>query len=472
MKSSSRRHGFCLFLCCFLTFFQASAAGYRLVDSAEAIDWAKRQSLTGDGLLSEQPCTAAGAEAVLARLFQEELDGFAPDTPLTRAQAITLIWERMGMPEVSAESRYTDTPAESEAAFLWADVYGITVGTGDGLVSPDAMCTNEQFLAFLYRSLMTQADGFELPLNGTTGIASVKLPFYKSFPADIHEEAAGELEAGEAFTILRENGDWWQVAAESGTGWVEHRCCLINLPDVLPSALYDNTNSYSSLFASSGKRLRGVTGEQLYDAAVYNSRFQQEMPVVPMLYTAAKKVAMAQQYALREGNCILIYEAYRPAAVQRLVAERLRELAEQDKDVKSGIDIYPWSLDYFINSRNSNHQAGIAIDVSMVKVAASEIRMSNGSPYRTITRFEPYRMPTAMHELSSLAASTIGPGWDQFSPTMNQEALRLREYFTRAGMTPLESEWWHFNAYDALPEGRVCQAEFETNVCKSLPPEA
>ena len=64
-------------------------------------------------------------------------------------------------------------------------------------------------------------------------------------------------------------------------------------------------------------------------------------------------------------------------------------------------------------------------------------------------------MPTQMHELSQRAAvftkqySHTGTDWqsqtlaDSFKN--NQYAVKLQSYCTGAGLTPLCSEWWHFN---------------------------
>ena len=38
---------------------------------------------------------------------------------------------------------------------------------------------------------------------------------------------------------------------------------MINLPDIIPSIIYDDTNSYSSLFKSSGIDIPNVTGKKL-----------------------------------------------------------------------------------------------------------------------------------------------------------------------------------------------------------------
>ena len=63
-----------------------------------------------------------------------------------------------------------------------------------------------------------------------------------------------------------------------------------------------------------------------------------------------------------------------------------------------------------------------------------------------------------MHELSAAAASLSVPvssqsrtAWQEVAAasSMNEAALLLRGYCTDAGLTPLASEWWHFNDLDA-----------------------
>lgn len=48
------------------------------------------------------------------------------------------------------------------------------------------------------------------------------------------------LAAGDMFYIRRESGAYWQVCLLDGTvGWLENELCMINLPDVLPSIVYE-----------------------------------------------------------------------------------------------------------------------------------------------------------------------------------------------------------------------------------------
>ena len=79
---------------------------------------------------------------------------FGPNQPCTRAQIVTFLWRAAGSPEPKAMSSFSDVSADSyyAKAVAWAVENGITTGTGDGKFSPDATCTREQAVAFLYRA--------------------------------------------------------------------------------------------------------------------------------------------------------------------------------------------------------------------------------------------------------------------------------------------------------------------------------
>ena len=98
----------------------------------EAVKWAQEKGITGgigNGL-------------------------FGPNQPCTRAQIITFLWRAAGSPEPKSMSSFSDVSADSyyAKAVAWAVESGITTGTGDGKFSPDATCTREQAVAFLYRA--------------------------------------------------------------------------------------------------------------------------------------------------------------------------------------------------------------------------------------------------------------------------------------------------------------------------------
>ena len=281
------------------------------------------------------------------------------------------------------------------------------------------------------------------------------------------------LKPGEAFLILEENGNWWRVSRGDETGWIEHRYCMINLPDVIPSIIYYDPNSVSSIFVSCGKNIPGVTGQVFYNSLVYNTRLGRQEFVMPILYAAARHICAAQHRALAEGNCLMIYETFRPYETQIAVANAMTQMARVDPEVKAGISTPPWSIDWFIATGVANHQQGYALDVSMVKVYETGINYVGSYPYLRATNFEEYAMPTAMHELSMAAASTISPSSSQLSETMNEPAIALRGHFTASGLSPLASEWWHFNDFDAMriASSNPSDGKYYITECLSRQPE-
>ena len=79
---------------------------------------------------------------------------FSPDAPVTRAQAMTFQWRAAGSPEVS-DSSFGDVAdgAYYADAVSWAVARGITSGTGGNTFSPDSPVTRAQAVTFLWKEL-------------------------------------------------------------------------------------------------------------------------------------------------------------------------------------------------------------------------------------------------------------------------------------------------------------------------------
>jgi len=321
----------------------------------------------------------------------------------------------------------------------------------------------------------------ELPVNGATGYASVRMDLKAT--ADAGSAAISTLEAGTAFEVLEEVGDWWYVRTATESGWVQHLYCFINLPDVVPSIIYDNTNTYASKFVSSGKTIPGITGEALYDGKAYNMRLGKVSDIVPVLYSMSKKIHLAQQAALEEGSTLVIYEGYRPFFAQKLTVDALTTLAAADPEVMAGINTHPWDTNWFIATSISNHQMGYAIDVTLAKITEQQEFVIGDYTATAVTGYTEYTMPTTIHELSMASATFTGPvksssptAWLQanLADTMNEAAILLQRYCTDAGLTPLASEWWHFNDLDArfATEDNSSKGEYLLDATMSEAPEA
>ena len=112
------------------------------------------------------------------------------------------------------------------------------------------------------------------------------------------------------------------------------------------------------------------------------------------------------------------------------------------------------SKNWFIATSVSNHQRGFAVDMSLAQVISTQEKISGEYRYLDVTKYEPYVMPSSFHELSIASVTFTEPvdsysdsAWRMaiFASSMNQAAKDLQTYATKAGLSPLASEWWHFN---------------------------
>jgi len=304
---------------------------------------------------------------------------------------------------------------------------------------------------------------FELPLEGSTGFAGAAVMLLYERP-DGASTVLRRLAAGDMFYIRQESGAYWQVCLLDGTvGWLENELCMINLPDVLPSIVYENPNAKASIFKTCGKDIEGITGQKLYDGLFYNQRLGRDEYLMPINYAMAKKVGAAQKNALKEGDCLKIIETFRPYEVQMLVKDAVYAKARMDKELMTALNKGAWNIGWFIATSLSNHQRGVAMDTTLLRITEQTEHSMAGCPFVQVTG-EEYAMPSAMHELSSAAACFTGPvtsnsatAWKRAtaSASMTDGARRLQGYCTNAGMTPLASEWWHFNDLDAQNKVRM-----------------
>ncbi len=309
---------------------------------------------------------------------------------------------------------------------------------------------------------------FDLPIKGATAFAAIAVEVYQNLEftkdgiAPPSEAIACVLPQSTAFEVICEIGDFWQISMENEKGYVRHAQCFINLPDVLPSAIYNNTNATASVMRACGREIPGLTGKQLYQSRRWNARLGKEEYTMPVLYHTAKKLAQAQQAARRAGDCIVVYELFRMLRVQKQVVDCLWAMAQQDAQVMESVTAPPWEMDWFIATGVSNHQRGMAMDIGLAKVeesALSATALPSGDTYTQATVYTLYEMPTPIHELGRASASLAYPvtsrndtAWriTPNAPAMTDGACRMRSYCAEAGLTPLASEWWHFNDLTAV----------------------
>ena len=297
---------------------------------------------------------------------------------------------------------------------------------------------------------ITNAYEFENELKGSTGWATIDLKITDSMNYNANEIM--QLPRGESFLILDESGNYWQIKYNNKIGYIDHNYCMINLPDVMPSIVYNISNADSSIYKSSGVKLPDVTGEQLYTTGkVMNEKIGREEYPCPVLYSTAKKIAMAQRSALNDGYCLKIYDSYRPRSVSKLISQKLNILYNRNFTVRDNINystglsgtVYYWEQSWFLAQGLSSHNTGAAIDVTLCE---------NSTKQELV-------MPTEMHELSTKAIKYYSGSClkvpANYSKEMTDAAKKLDYYMTSNGMTTLSSEWWHFQEQDGYNRIRM-----------------
>lgn len=323
------------------------------------------------------------------------------------------------------------------------------------------------------------AAGFELPVEGSTGYCLIDCSLRSDDSA--HSSKLGTVAAGTPFRIMKEGSQYFQVEVKDGRmGWISKTYSLINLPDVLPSIRYDVTNGYDSRYTSLGIGLEGVTGNALYTGKKWNARLGYEEFQCPVLFVMAKEIAAAQASALADGNTLVIYEGFRPLATQAAVREGLQALMNKNNAVNAAVSTEPWGRNWFIAGSVSNHQKGYAIDTSLGKVLEFTETKVGDYTVKVPCSYEEYPMPTAMHELSNRAVvfaypvdSKSSTAWRKvpLALTVTEGARLLQTYCTDAGLSPLSSEWWHFNSLNAKAEtGNAGSGKFSIDCNMSIIP--
>lgn len=81
-------------------------------------------------------------------------DSFSPNSPCTRATAVTYMYNNASKPSQEHGNKFTDVAGlDCEDAVYWALAHNITTGTTESTFSPNTTCTRAQIVTFLYRNL-------------------------------------------------------------------------------------------------------------------------------------------------------------------------------------------------------------------------------------------------------------------------------------------------------------------------------
>lgn len=233
------------------------------------------------------------------------------------------------------------------------------------------------------------------------------------------------------------------VSFDDNTVAVDANLLLVNLPDIMPEAVYDIVYSYASTSNCAGIEVPRVTGEALpgYMAGEQDSPYWNEARfVVPCAYRTMLKAINASSELVESGYRLLVYDVYRPMQAQYRLANALLAAYQSNPDVQSSLG--GWSIDWYVAPGSSGHNFGTDFDVGVCD--------SDGNPLAMPSSFDAFD-ETGHLTNSPMDASSISPASYRGDVAANDACLALHAAFLHAGFSELASEWWHFG--DLSTEG-------------------
>ena len=120
-------------------------------------------------------------------------DAFQPNTNLTRAMMVTVLYRMAGEPQVTQANPFQDVAADTwyTNAVIWASETGITTGATETTFAPTKALTREQLAAFFYRFAQYESGG-EIPAAGDNLAAFTDAGSISSYATDAVNWAVGE----------------------------------------------------------------------------------------------------------------------------------------------------------------------------------------------------------------------------------------------------------------------------------------
>ena len=108
----------------------------------------------------------AAVDYVVAHGIMEGMSAttFSPNTEVTRAQAVQILYNLEGQPTVDGDNEFTDVFGWYEAAVTWAAQTGVATGYGDGTFQPGDNITRQEFAQMLYN--YAKYKGYDLSAEG------------------------------------------------------------------------------------------------------------------------------------------------------------------------------------------------------------------------------------------------------------------------------------------------------------------
>ena len=293
--------------------------------------------------------------------------------------------------------------------------------------------------------------GFDRPILGARGWALCQVTYTKA------DGITGKMKPGDGFVIQSENGAKWIVYYKGVRVTVPHAYCMINMKDVFndmdmvvsaekrtTQGVYFNiTNNSENIYEylnKSGKPTRLVADKK----RLYNWSQQ----FVPITYATAKRIGTAKNYLWKTyGNNIRFkfYDTFRPVSVSALLRERYNKVVPGGDSNTGLAQTKPLSKRWLLSYTPSSHNIGVAIDVTLCNAKGNEWTSGTYSKMHALygKALSTWSLSKGKGEYNAAVGWTTGKITKKIAKQKTVTEI-MRECFTKAGMTTLASEWWHY----------------------------
>lgn len=257
-------------------------------------------------------------------------------------------------------------------------------------------------------------------------------------PAHEREELrAGWPSPGEGEAIVQYGGQTMCVNAD---------LLLVNMPDLLPDAVYDIVYAYAATSDCLGQGIPEVTGEHIAGYAYGkqdNEYLGKDEFAVPCAYRTFLKARRAADELENSGYRLLVYDVYRPMTTQQFLSDAFTAAYESNGTIQSGLG--GWGLTWYVADGPSGHNFGTDLDVGLCD--------AQGSPLPMPSAFDAFDS-TGHLTSSPIDSGSITPAEYCDAVSSNEACLALHRAFVDAGFSEIASEWWHFGDNEAEAANR------------------
>lgn len=270
--------------------------------------------------------------------------------------------------------------------------------------------------------------------QGVPALMPVQLFYLPNYNVAVHEDG---IPADATAHTLPEDATKATILYNGQSYQIDPSNLLVNMPDLLPNAIYDIQYAYSAPSRSNGNDIPGLTGQVLegYSPKSENPYLAEEQYVVPCAYGTAMKLVEADKTLWDEHNYrIVFWDIYRPYRASQQISSAFQRAYDASPEIQRGVG--GWDLSWYAAAGPSGHNFATDVDLAVADASGKILMLPSN--------FDAFD-ETAHLTTSPMKSSEITDASYRQEIKNNQACMALHDAMKRAGFGELASEWWHFS---------------------------